>query len=204
MQDRLSENQTAERHYSLLVLAAGLSTRFGGEKLCVEFEGKPLLQHVLDTFCGKRFWPKVLVIKPGFSMSSFSNHDFEIAVNESPEEGISSSIRKGLEAIGDRMDSGIIVLLGDMPLLRVEDAEKLVEITGNNKRTVASFEYGSKKGFPTLVTADLIPLVEELEGDRGVVQLVKEGLSNYLVLPGEARHTVDFDYSQDFDRTESQ
>ncbi|HAA84936.1 MAG TPA: nucleotidyltransferase family protein [Kosmotogaceae bacterium] len=200
MQHRLSEKTGSNPSFALLILAAGLSNRFGSDKLERPLKGKPLLQHVLDEFRESIFHPKILVTRTGAETDRFDTKGFEVAVNRSPEQGISSSVMTGIEAIGRRTGSGIIVLLGDMPYIRAQDAEDLVSAFGNEERTVASFEFNGTKGFPTLVTADLLPDFVRLKGDTGIFHLVRKGLAEYRCLKGELRHVFDVDHPEDLER----
>jgi len=200
MQHQSSEKTGSNSSFALLILAAGLSNRFGNDKLERALKGKPLLQHVLDEFRETDFHPKVLVIRAGVEIDRFDAEGFEVTVNRSPEQGISSSIIEGIETIGRRIRSGIIVLLGDMPYIRAQDAEDLINAFGDVEKSVASFEFEGKKGFPTLVSSDLVHEIVKLKGDAGIFQLVRMELAEHRCLKGELRHVFDVDHPKDLER----
>ena len=55
---------------ALILLAAGESSRFRGEKLLTDFGGKPLLQWSLDNLESVVALEKILVLKPGFEIEN--------------------------------------------------------------------------------------------------------------------------------------
>ena len=90
-----------------LVLAAGAGHRFGGDKLIAELDGRPLLQHVLDTVTAVRPVVTLVVIAAGMrGMERLAWHGARRLVNPEPERGLSSSVRLGLEASARRARRG--------------------------------------------------------------------------------------------------
>ena len=111
---------------SLILLAAGESSRFGDEKLCSNFRGKPLLQWSLDNLKNVGVLNKFLIIKPGFELNRFDTGSFKILINGDYRKGISTSIVRGLRECAEER-TGIVLMLADMPLVSGEDVEFLLE-----------------------------------------------------------------------------
>ena len=53
---------TAPSKVSAIVLAAGAGRRFGGAKLLATLDGRPILQHVLDTIAGADLGDVIVVL----------------------------------------------------------------------------------------------------------------------------------------------
>ncbi len=96
----------------------------GYAKQLVEFKGKSLLQHTIDTSAPLEFDAKILVL--GARKEKIENEidtqGFEIVNNENWEEGMSTSIiaglKKSLEIENDLHH--LLILLSDQPFVSQE------------------------------------------------------------------------------------
>jgi len=111
-----------------IVLAAGLSRRMeGGNKLLGQFKGRPLITHVIDMLLASAVTDIVVVtghqadliqqVLMGDKLQFVHNHRFE--------EGLSSSLRCGIEAVSPAAQ-GAIICLGDMPLVTARLLDELI------------------------------------------------------------------------------
>ena len=110
-----------------VVLAAGASSRFGDVKLLAPLEGRPLLQHVLDTARAAGVGEVVVVLGDAADrIERAIRWGTERRVrNPDPSAGLSSSLRIGLAALGEGSDAALF-LLGDQPLVRLDVIRALV------------------------------------------------------------------------------
>jgi nicotine blue oxidoreductase len=100
-----------------LVLAAGEGRRFGGPKQLAVLDGRPLLEHVVETMTAR--CDRVVVVlgaKAEEVRAGVRLHGAEVAVCDGWAEGTFASLRCGLAALGDEPDA-VVVALGDQPLL---------------------------------------------------------------------------------------
>ena len=95
-----------------VVLAAGLSTRMGAQKLLLDVDGRAMLARVLDA-CAHL--PTVAVIGPQVRSLLENYPKVRVVLNEEPERGMAHSLRLADATIpnGDTL----LVLLGDKPLI---------------------------------------------------------------------------------------
>ena len=154
-----------------VILAAGAASRFGGAKLLVEIEGRPMVRHVLDTAVIAGLDPIVVVEPPGGALSAVDLAPARRIVNPDPAEGLSSSVRLGLRAVDadatEPVDAAVI-LPGDQPRVRVETIRELIAAAGRSPRTpfvVARHRDGAPN--PVLARRSIWRLADELVGDRG-------------------------------------
>ena len=99
---------------SAILLAAGLSTRMGLDKLLLPFQGLTLLEHTIGVISAFPFYQRILVTTQ--ARLSVINLDKKIKaiVNSNPELGQSGSIRLGvMNATGD----AYMFFMADQPLL---------------------------------------------------------------------------------------
>lgn len=102
----------------LIILAAGLSTRFGTDnKLLADVRGKPLAQYVVDAVAPLVFSKKYVVTagdEAGFS-DVFSG--YTKIINSRPEDGQWSSILLGVTKAREDGQKRALICLADMPLI---------------------------------------------------------------------------------------
>src|SRR5262245_8029025 len=112
-----------------LVLAAGAGSRFGGGKLLAPIGGRPVLQRVLDAIAQAGI-DDVLVVLGGDAAAIEAGIDWRDerrVVNPAPERGLSSSLQVGVDAVlADSKLAGILVVLGDQPLVAPSTIEALL------------------------------------------------------------------------------
>ncbi|HEY4434101.1 MAG TPA: NTP transferase domain-containing protein [Candidatus Cybelea sp.] len=95
-----------------VILAAGLSTRMGAQKLLMCFRGKPLIEHAIEAARG---WRPVLVAGGAVAEALRHRDDLTLIVNSEPQRGMAHSLALADAAISP--DDALIVLLGDKPLV---------------------------------------------------------------------------------------
>lgn len=157
-----------------VVLAAGAGSRFGGGKLLAELAGRPLLDHVLGTIEAARLSETVVVVGPGTpELERIAlAHGARVVVNPRPQDGLSSSVRAGLGALGPGTTAALVVL-GDQPLtsLGVIEAVLGAELPEGRSIVVPRYRAGGGSN-PALILAAAWPLARQLEGDRGFGPLI--------------------------------
>ena len=110
---------------AVILLAAGSSTRFGGEKLLAPVEGKAMARHVLDLIGAFGFARKIAVVRPDLPELTrwCSESGVEAVFNDSPQAGLSHSLKMGVASISDMRAA--LVLLADMPFVSPAHIEAL-------------------------------------------------------------------------------
>ncbi|MGH7499578.1 MAG: nucleotidyltransferase family protein [Gemmatimonadales bacterium] len=173
-----------------LVLAAGLSHRFGGAKLLASFRGRALIGHVLDVAAAARqrgvLAETCVVAAAGDdAVATLARASgTTVALNPDPARGLSSSLRVGLAAMPQDVDAALL-LLGDQPLVRLEVIEALVRAWRTCTSEVVRPRYaGSSRspGHPVLISRAAWLLAERLEGDSGFGSLFASGVATVTVI----------------------
>jgi molybdenum cofactor cytidylyltransferase len=150
-----------------LILAAGLSTRFGGDKLSAELDGRPLLQHVIDAAADVPLTPLVVVVSDVERRLDWRGA--RPVRNADPGRGLSSSLRIGLEELrGDGAVERVVVLLGDQPRVPMAVIEQLLAARG---APIVVPRYEDGPGNPVVVHRAAWPLAVTISGDAGMRQL---------------------------------
>ncbi|MFH2054498.1 MAG: NTP transferase domain-containing protein [bacterium] len=120
---------TSTNKIVVIILAAGKGKRMNSElpKVLHEIAGKPIIRHVTDTLDTIELARKVLVVGVGKEMviQEFAGSDWEFAVQER-QLGTGHAVKVAWDYYAD-LDGDVLVMLGDVPLLRRESLVKLIE-----------------------------------------------------------------------------
>ena len=153
---------------SAVLLAAGAGSRFGGEKLLATYGGRPLIEASLSTLADAPVEETVVVVGDGAQRirEACEPYGFEVVENPDWAEGISTSVKAGIRALGQRTRAAV-VLLADQPLVGAGAVERLLAAFEEGAR-VAAATYGGELRNPVLFTREVWPLLmSELSGDEG-------------------------------------
>lgn len=160
-----------------LVLAAGRSTRMGqANKMLQIVDGKPMLASVLDAVAASECCATVVVTGHETDKISpvLSGRDLLAVHNPNFAEGLSTSLKAGLRALPPDLD-GVLVLLGDMPRVTPAHIARLAAAFNPLEgRAIIVPTCDGRRGNPVLWSAEFIPVMLALEGDRGARPLFDE------------------------------
>lgn len=160
---------------SVLILAAGSSSRLGQPKQLLEFEGQTLIERITHT---------ALAISDNVSMVLGANIDLikpvlepfaeriEIIENELWREGMGTSIRIGVEKIAPKSDA-ILILLSDQPLISQVLLQNMMQIFATSNFPIVACDYGTQIGVPMLFDKSIFPELLRLYGDVGAKSFLK-------------------------------
>ncbi|MGI9380939.1 MAG: NTP transferase domain-containing protein [Methyloligellaceae bacterium] len=159
-----------------VVLAAGQSTRMGREnKLLAEIAGKKVLQRVVDALVGAGITNIVVVVGHEASVVKASLASYAVKWVENPDyaQGLSTSLKKGVLEVSPESE-GILVCLGDMPILTASHITKLGDAfveAGPDAIIVPKFN--GKQGNPILWSRTYRDELLSLSGDIGAKSLIQ-------------------------------
>lgn len=145
---------------SIIVLAAGASRRMGKPKPLLPFDDETCLSLVLRACVQSRAVETILVLGEqaeairAHALSRYGGHlpsGVSIVVNERHEQGQTSSLKAGLEAVSPRADA-FVVLPVDHPLVTHVDVDTLMDRFEAHPRgrTIFIATYEEQRGHPVL------------------------------------------------------
>jgi len=185
-----------------IILAAGRSTRMGGNKLLLDYRGKPILQHVIDTALGASLAPLVLVLgaEDDRIRSRVDTTGVEVVINANHDQGYATSLQAGLDAL-DKPCSGAMFLLGDQPLVTGGTIEKLLAaFSAEPERWVAPCCRG-RRGNPVITPSCRFDKIYALTGDTGPRAHLKDPAARLkLVEVDDIGVIFDIDRPEDYER----
>jgi CTP:molybdopterin cytidylyltransferase MocA len=154
-----------------LLLAAGAGSRFGGAKLAALLDGKPILQHVLDSLAGAGFDDPVVVLAPNANLPGIDWRRAERIINPDPGRGLASSLQVGWESAtsGEGAPDAVLIALADQPLVRADVLRQVAAMPVDGARPIVAARYtGTGAPNPVRVEASGAAVVAGAAGDRGL------------------------------------
>ena len=183
-----------------VVLAAGLSARFGGNKLLARLGDRPLLGHALEVLCGAQgIARRAAVVSDARVAQLVREAGLEVIKNDEPKLGQAHSIVLAAQAMRD-MDA-LLLMAGDQPLLRAATLTRLLRAFTESGKGIACLEDGTHRGNPAVFSAAYGERLLSLTGDRGAGALLRANEADLLVVPcTDADELSDADTPQALER----
>ena len=179
---------------SVVILAAGQSTRFGSQKMKhVLSNGKTILRSCVEQY--KKVFSQVTVVIANDAQlnKKLTELGVDVVTVNQPELGMSYSLIAGIKS---RSKAGPwLIALGDMPYVKTQTLSRLaVKATANN---IVAPVCGDRCGNPVIWGESFRSQLLSLQGDVGAKQLIKMNVSDVLKV-----RVDDVGVLQDIDRPE--
>jgi molybdenum cofactor cytidylyltransferase len=183
-----------------VVLAAGASTRMGRPKQLLDVGGRPLLERIVGSACASRL-DDVVVVLGAEARSIADAVDFgraRVIVNANYADGMSTSLRAGVGALGDDVDRAL-VMLGDQPDVDAALINLLLDMQASSALPAAALDFDGLLHPPVVLARELWPRIDELRGDVGLRQLLRQETDRVVRVPAArpSSHPVDIDTPED-------
>ncbi|ELY43866.1 nucleotidyltransferase family protein [Natronorubrum sulfidifaciens] len=184
-----------------VILAAGTSSRYGGEnKLLATLEGEPIVRHAARTLVHSSVDPVVVVLghEADRVQAALEGLAVDPVVNEAYDTGQASSLRAGIEAVCDRGDvDAVLVALGDMPFVAPETIETLVSAYAAGAGEALAAAFDGDRGNPVVFDARFFDALTDVDGDIGGREIFLESDSSALIEVDDAGVRRDIDVPDD-------
>ncbi|MCR9070354.1 MAG: molybdopterin-binding/glycosyltransferase family 2 protein [Alphaproteobacteria bacterium] len=158
-----------------LILAAGQSRRMGKEnKLLAQVDGKPMVRHVADAVAASKATSTTVVLGHEADAVRAALADLKLSYAYNPDyaEGLSTSLKAGLAAVGDDVD-GVIVCLGDMPRIGTATIDRMIAAFDPVEgRSIVVPTRRGKRGNPVLFAKRFFEEMGGVSGDVGARHLI--------------------------------
>jgi molybdenum cofactor cytidylyltransferase len=168
-----------------IILAAGMSTRFGRPKQMLLLQGKPLLEWVIDACLASRLDRIILVL--GHEAQKILNmlkHKIsptrvQTVVNSRYRAGMSQSLQSGLSAIS-RTSPSAMFLLGDQPMIDAEMINLLLDNFWASQKNICVPVYQSNRGNPVVFSDDFYEALFQTKNDIGARHIIQKNPDQVL------------------------
>lgn len=181
----------------VIVLAAGASRRLGQPKQLVRLRGRPALHIVVSSAVAVAGQAVTVVVGAHAAALTplLSRAGVSVALNRQWEEGMASSIRRGLAALPPACDA-VLLLLGDQVAVTADDLKRLITAWRGEAGAIAAAAYAGHVGVPAIFPAALFTELAQLRGDRGAREVLERNAFRLTRVP-MPNAAVDLDTPED-------
>ena len=189
-----------------IILAAGMSTRFGKPKQLLRLKGKYLIECVLDAALNSHLENIILVL--GYknreifeAISEKAYHPaLQVVVNDRFSEGLSQSLLAGLRMVQKTFPS-VMFLLGDQPMVDSRMINHLLDRFWKSHKDICVPTFQGKRGNPTIFSRNLYNQLLDIKGDVGARNIIKEHPEHVLYVEiDNSLYFLDIDTEEDLTR----
>jgi molybdenum cofactor cytidylyltransferase len=191
---------TAER-VAGVVLAAGLSSRMGLNKMLLELGGRTLVRRTVTTAFSAGLDPVLVVLghESDRVRTELSGLPYTAVLNPDYARGMNTSLRAGIAALPDDA-AGAVVLLGDMPLVDASMVRALLTAFRHSGPKLAISSYGGVVAPPILYGRALFPELRALEAESCGKSVVRNHRAEAVELQWPPETLTDLDSPEDVER----
>jgi molybdenum cofactor cytidylyltransferase len=187
---------------SIIILAAGNSSRLGLPKQLLQSKNKSFLRLIAEMALEVR--PLEVVTVLGFASDRMKQElqelSIRVAVNHEWTEGIASSIRVGVNAV-DPQAEGALICLCDQPAVTSNLLSKLISLCSNEK-PIAATEYNQILGVPACFSRSVFQELLLLQGDEGAKRVIGKNRSR-VAAHSFPQASIDIDTLEDYQNQRS-
>ena len=173
---------------SIVILAAGQGTRMKSArpKVLHELAGKPLLQHVVDA--GRALEPEQIIAVVGHGgelvQAAMQGQDLDF-VEQREQLGTGHALQQCLDHVNP--GNAVLVLFGDVPLIRAETMASMIEQTGDAAVCILSFEPADPSGYGRVIRQqDRVQAIVEHKDATSEQRAIGECFSGLMLIRGDS------------------
>jgi len=188
----------------LIILAAGKSERFPGNKLLAEINGEPMISRVVKR--GLNSKADIVVVVTGHEagrirevLRDIRDPKLRVIYNPGYPEGQSSSVKAGVRELIDEVDA-VLILPGDVAFIETGDIDKVIEKFLETRAPIVVASHRGRHGHPILFSKklfnEILKISEESFGLKAVVsahrgEVAEAEASRYTIIDIDTREDLD-------------
>jgi molybdenum cofactor cytidylyltransferase len=185
------------------VLAAGGSTRLGRPKQMLQYRGKTLLQHSVETAINTINNSIIVVTgcNEDLIAGQINKMPVDIIINEKWQDGMASSIVCGLNFLLSKypLADGVIFMMSDQPFVSALLLNSLLITQQQTGKAMVASSYNNSTGVPALFHKAFFPQLLRLSGDAGA-RTILQPYSSEVATVSFPQGNIDIDTEEDYEK----
>jgi molybdenum cofactor cytidylyltransferase len=167
-------NANYKNHVCAIVLAAGASTRMKTQKMLLPFNGKTIIETVVENALKVTLNVVVVVGSHKEAVAEkLAGRNISIAENVNYLQGMLSSVICGLTAIPAKTQA-VLLFLGDQPQVPHAAAEMVCNEWTASGCGIVIPAFSGRRGHPVLIETRYLPEILKLDPEKGLRQLMEQ------------------------------
>ncbi|MFA5328986.1 MAG: nucleotidyltransferase family protein [Prolixibacteraceae bacterium] len=190
-----------------IVLAAGLSTRMGTQKLLLPFAGKTIIEKVVENIqlSGIKNINVVLGSNAGEITEALKSWQVNLVVNENFRDGMHTSVISGVKSLPSEAKA-VMIFLGDQPFIPEKAIATVAKAWKTSGKGIVIPLFDGKRGHPPLYDLkyrDAIVNLAPAQGLRAVAHRFPEDVFEAETFCPEIVRDIDTksDYYNEINKT---
>lgn len=170
----------------VIYLAAGLSSRFGSNKLLEMVDGNYMFRHLLDILIRLKekepYRFEIIVVTAYDEIeNNIKERGIKVVRNYHQQEGISHSIELGIRTCSEIAESDYVMFcVADQPYMNKEELCSFLDAFFQSQKGIGCLSHNGIMGNPVIFHSDYVPELLALTGDTGGKKVVREHLDDVL------------------------
>ncbi len=191
-----------------LIMAAGGSSRLDSPKQLLNWGSGSLINHTIDVVQTAGIDPVYVILGSRFEQISKEIHagshpaEIHILFNPRWQEGMSTSIKCGINALGEDIE-GTFIFLSDQPFISPDLIREIYTIFMAAGAEIVAPRVNGQQCNPVLFRRSFFPQLMTVSGDRGAKKMIAGADVTWLDWPDE-RLLLDIDSEADYRKALSQ
>ncbi|MFD2932317.1 nucleotidyltransferase family protein [Spirosoma flavum] len=190
-----------------IILAAGGSTRLGGKpKQLLSHDGTTLVRRMANAALSLQTGPVIVVLGANQDLiyTELAHLPIHTPINPDWRDGMSSSLRVGLNRLSDEPVEAFLIVLTDQPYVTAELLQQLITTQEKRGLGIVACRYGESGhlGVPALFDIRYRSEFMRLSGDVGARKLIQQYSSDCAEIPFPLA-AIDLDTWQDVEAWQS-
>ena len=161
---------------NLILLAAGNSKRFNGNKLLAIYKNKPIYMYIVEKVVNLKINKIICVTQYEEIKEALLNTNINVVMNNNSNLGISSSIKIGINF--DKNADGYMFMVCDQPFISIQTLNSVIDNFIKGDKGIVCVGCGNNKGNPVIFSKKYINELLSLEGDNGGKVIIKGNLND--------------------------
>jgi len=185
-----------------IILAAGESRRMGFPKMLLKFNGKTMLENVIDNVAESDSDGILVVLGAGRDelLDYVRKYDIINCYNENYREGMLSSVQCGFRNLPHDIDA-VLVFQGDQPFISHSVTNSLIEKFRSSDKGILIPVCNGKRGHPLLLDRKYRDEITNLNPDEGLRSITHQHAADVLEVDTDEQGILrDFDTYDDYIR----
>jgi len=176
---------------SAILLGAGKSKRMGVDKLSLPWGRKTIFEHCFEALWRSEVEELVVVlgVRNKEVKNLFEGQKVKVVINPHSNEGMSTSIRRGVQAI-DPTCHGILIALGDQPFLKTRTINALIRAFDDGRKGIIVPSFRGRRGHPVIFHKRYKRELLNLKGDVGGRSIIEKHPEDVRVVPLKSESVV--------------
>lgn len=184
-------------HVGCVIMASGISKRFGENKLLIDFQGETLVERVLKLTEGELFARRIVVTRTKEVEVLCKEFGIDVILHEFPGRG--DAVRLGMERMMD-MD-GCMFCPCDQPFLGRKSLNRMIGKFAYGEKTIFKLGFEEKQGTPVLFSKKYFEELCKLPEKSGGSYIIKKYPEEVDVIQAESEEELmDMDTKEEYQR----